>query len=356
MTRRWVIFALTVLGAAIAPNAAWAHEFGAMKVEVVFHASGDFDASITLFTEHLPPDLRAPKSGAEALDAYRSRFAAGATLAFDAVPTPVTLAPLEGLSPAASDEASLLIRLAGRVPSGAHAFTWSHAWPLREYLLDVRREGDAESASQWLQPGKTSEPFALGAAPLKLSMFEVVRRYLVLGFTHIVPKGLDHILFVLGLFLLSMRLKPILAQVTAFTVAHSITLALSMYGLVRLPASIVEPAIALSIVFVAVENLVVREFRWRRTAVVFGFGLLHGLGFAGVLTELGLPRGQFIPALVSFNVGVEAGQLAVLLTAYLCVGAWFEHRTWYRNVVTIPASCAIALVGAYWAVERITGV
>jgi hydrogenase/urease accessory protein HupE len=183
---------------------------------------------------------------------------------------------------------------------------------------------------------------------------DVLLDYTVLGFTHILPKGLDHILFVLGIFLLSARWRPLLYQVTAFTVAHSITLALSLYGIVSLPPSVVEPLIALSIVYVAVENILVSGLRPWRVWVVFAFGLLHGLGFAGVLTELGLPEGEFVPALVAFNVGVELGQLAVILLALAAVG-WCRNRPWYRSRVVIPASLVIAATGAWWTVERVLG-
>ena len=118
-----------------------------------------------------------------------------------------------------------------------------------------------------------------------------------------------------GLFLLGTRWRPLLLQVTLFTIAHSVTLGLSMLGIVSLPSSIVEPLIAFSIAYVAVENLFTTELSPWRGALVFLFGLLHGLGFAGVLGELGMPRGQFGLALVSFNVGVELGQLSVIALA-----------------------------------------
>jgi hypothetical protein len=142
----------------------------------------------------------------------------------------------------------------------------------------------------------------------------------VLGFTHILPKGLDHILFVLGLFLLSTRKGPLLAQVTAFTIAHTLTLGLSVFGVVSLSWSVVEPLIAASIAYVAVENILTPNLKPWRTTVVFGFGLPHGLGFAGVLQEVGLPRSQRLPLLASFNVGVELGQLTVIALAFLAVG------------------------------------
>jgi len=179
-----------------------------------------------------------------------------------------------------------------------------------------------------------------------------VRQYLALGFTHILPKGTDHILFVLGVFLLSQRWKPILLQVTAFTLAHTLTLGLTIYGIVSLSPAIVEPLIALSIVYVAVENLRTSELTPGRLALVFGFGLVHGMGFAGVLSQLGLPRSQFLPALICFNLGVEAGQLTVILAAFLLLRMPFGSRPWYRRRVVVPVSLAIAAVGAYWAAQR----
>jgi hypothetical protein len=177
-------------------------------------------------------------------------------------------------------------------------------------------------------------------------------KYLSLGFGHILPQGPDHVLFVLGQFLLSTRVRPLLWQVTAFTMAHSITLALSLYGLVRLPSIVVEPLIAMSIAFVAVENLITSELKPWRPFVVFGFGLVHGLGFAGVLTDMGLPRNQFATGLVTFNVGVELGQLAVIGLAFAAVG-WLRRCAWYRRGVVFPASTAIAAVALFWTVQRI---
>ena len=166
---------------------------------------------------------------------------------------------------------------------------------------------------------------------------------------------MDHILFVLGLFLLSLRWKPLLFQVTAFTLAHSITLALTIYGIFSLSPKIVEPLISASIVYVAVENIFTRDLKPWRVFVVFGFGLLHGMGFAGVLSEIGLPRSDFLLALITFNVGVELGQLAVIVLAFLSVGLWTMRKSWYRERISVPASAAIALIGTYWTVDRVLG-
>lgn len=179
-------------------------------------------------------------------------------------------------------------------------------------------------------------------------------RFLKLGFLHILPFGLDHILFVLGLFFFSTQLKPLLIQVTAFTIAHSITLGLSLLGVFSLPASIVEPLIALSIAVVAIENIFFRKLRPSRWVIVFGFGLIHGMGFAGVLRGLGLSDDQFLTTLLSFNLGVEFGQLAVIAAA-VAATFWAWRKPWYFRFMVVPVSAAIALTGLFWTVQRLAG-
>jgi hypothetical protein len=232
-------------------------------------------------------------------------------------------------------------RLTGRVPPAARSFRFAYDLVLGAFPLTV------DGKTVWLTGGQLSEAFPLAGGG-GMSRLRVARQYLVLGFEHIVPKGLDHILFVLGIFLLGTAWRPVLWQVTTFTIAHSITLGLTIYGVVSLPSSIVEPLIALSICYVAVENLFTATLTPWRVGLVFAFGLLHGMGFAGVLRELGLPRSEFLTALVTFNLGVEAGQLAVIGTAMIFV-AWLGSRAWWRR----PASCAIAAVGAYWTIVRV---
>ncbi len=179
-------------------------------------------------------------------------------------------------------------------------------------------------------------------------------RFISLGFTHILPEGLDHILFVLGLFFFSTRMRPLFIQITAFTVAHSITLGLSMLNIFSLSAHIVEPLIALSIAIVGIENLFSRKLKPSRWMVVFGFGLIHGLGFAGALKELGLPPGKFWSTLAGFNLGVELGQITVVSTAFLLT-FWMWRKSWYRSRVVIPASALISVVALYWFVQRVAG-
>ena len=205
---------------------------------------------------------------------------------------------------------------------------------------------------QFVKNGQESSDLSLDRM-IERSVSSLVVEYIELGFMHIIPRGLDHIIFILGLTLISKRLVDLVIQVTAFTVAHSVTLALGLYGVVEVPASIVEPLIAASIIYIAVENIWHHKVNRSRAIVVFAFGLLHGLGFAGVLTELGLPARDFVVGLLSFNVGVELGQLAIILGAYLSIGIWIVHRSWYRVRFAVPMSLLIGLVGCYWFVERV---
>ena len=187
----------------------------------------------------------------------------------------------------------------------------------------------------------------------KLSRTEIFWTYLQLGYTHILPLGVDHILFVLSIFFLEPRLKPVLMQATAFTVAHSITLGLAMYGVINPPTAIIEPIIALSILFVAIENIFAEKLNPWRIVIVFAFGLIHGMGFASALTSLGLPKKSFFESLIAFNVGVELGQASVILLAWALVGYWFADKPWYKRRIVIPASIIIGLIAAYWTVERV---
>ena len=296
----------------------------------------------------------APEDFAAQIEAFIPRWVEGIRLDFDGE---LSVPVFESASVPVAEDASVqrlsTVVLRGNIPRGAKDFTWQYDPFFGESAVRVGFSGDEAVQAQFLQPGELSKPFPLGDSLQPKSRSEVAAEYVGLGFTHILPKGADHILFVLGIFLFSLHLRPLLLQVTAFTVAHSITLGLSLYGYIALPASIVEPLIAVSIVYVAVENLITTELKPWRIYVVFAFGLLHGMGFAGVLTELGLPRSDFVTALIAFNVGVELGQLAVIAIAFLAVGVWFGKKPWYRQRIVIPGSLAIAAMGAWWTVERV---
>jgi hydrogenase/urease accessory protein HupE len=191
--------------------------------------------------------------------------------------------------------------------------------------------------------------YTLENAPAK----DVVWFYTKLGFTHIIPQGYDHILFIVSLCLLSTKIKPMLWQATAFTVAHSITLALSMKKIFVVPSPIVEPIIALSIVFVALENIFISQLKPWRILVVFLFGLIHGMGFASSLNEIGLPNGKFFTSILSFNVGVELGQMAMIAAVFFTLIIPFKNKPWYKKRIVYGLSACIALIAVYWVAERV---
>lgn len=244
------------------------------------------------------------------------------------------------------------LTITGIIPVGAQQLTFGWARTLGPLIIRVTTPQGEDGYSAYLQSGQITDPISvLGLT--QQSGISVFGNYITIGFTHIIPKGLDHILFVVGLFLLSTQMRPLLWQISAFTVAHTISLALGMLGWVSIPPAIVEPLIAASIIYVCVENIFMSGLSRWRPFVVFAFGLLHGLGFAGVLTEVGFVRSQFVSGLIGFNIGVEFGQLAVIAVCFALVGAWFGRKIWYRSVISIPLSAGIAAIGAYWFVERV---
>lgn len=366
-----MLFTLTLVG----DGGARAHEIRPMVAEVEFAADGRLTVSLDIILEASMAKIEAGLSdtddsaNAELYDRLRAlppaelearfadeqdAFADGFNLTFDGQAAPLTVTEI-AVAPLGDVRVSRnsTVVLSGAIPPGADVFIWDYPASYGAVAVKLRRAGDADFTSAWLQAGERSDPFPMQGLVPERGTFATLVDYVELGYIHIVPRGLDHILFVLGLFLLSTRMRPLLIQVTCFTVAHSITLALSLYDLVELPPSIVEPLIALSIAYVAIENLFMRGLSPWRPVVVFAFGLLHGLGFAGVLTELGLPQDQFVTALVGFNVGVEFGQLSVILAAWLLLALWQMSETTYRRTVIIPGSLCIAAVGLYWTFERV---
>jgi hypothetical protein len=187
----------------------------------------------------------------------------------------------------------------------------------------------------------------------KANKAKVFGEYLGLGYRHIIPLGLDHILFILCVFFLNTSIRQIVLQASMFTVAHTITLGLSAYGVISPSPMVVEPLIAASIVLLAVENIYSTRVRPWRMVMVFLFGLVHGMGFAGALAGIGLPKNTFTEALISFNIGVELGQLTIIAIMYFGVAKIFANKQWYRQRIVIPASLMIALVAFYWTMERI---
>lgn len=211
------------------------------------------------------------------------------------------------------------------------------------FLLDLSGLGSAALTSP-----------AAGAVGATGGRWETFLDFFSQGFQHVLPKGLDHILFVLGLFLLSRAWRPLLWQVTTFTAAHTLTLGLATFGWVQVSPRIVEPVIAFSLVFVAMENILRPRYSAWRLVVVFVFGLVHGLGFASAMRELDLPLKSLLIGLLGFNVGVEGGQLAVVTLAALAT-VWLRNPVTYRRAIVIPGSAMIALMGLWWTVTRVFG-
>lgn len=361
-----------VLALLLLPLVATAHELRPAVADIRFTEARfevEFRVTLEALVAEIAPDVTdtAESENAERYDALRvmeadaliaefktfeARFLQGITVTFDGQSQPISVQSLQipeiGNIELVRDST---LTIAGEVPAGATEMIFGWSKDFGPLIVRVTTIEDEDGYTGYLQTGQVSDAISVeGVTPQ--SGISVFVNYIVIGFAHILPKGLDHILFVVGLFLLSAQMRPLLWQVSAFTLAHTFSLAMGMYGIVQVPANIVEPLIAASIVYVAVENIILSGLSPWRPFVVFGFGLLHGLGFASVLAEVGIARSQFVSGLIGFNVGVELGQLAVIAACFALFGFWFRNKSWYRQVVTIPLSVGIAAIGAFWFFER----
>jgi hypothetical protein len=353
-----------LIAALLLTDAAAAHEIGTTQVRLTLHRDQTWTALITTAPQTLASRLETESgqpltSGLDEkelrakLESFRAALAHHIDVRFDGRSSPAAISIDDVQAPDdITQPAFVVLKATGQMPEHARTVSWRYDLTFVTYALQLATSDDVAAETHWLQGDIASRAFPIEPSSPR-STLGIIAQYLSLGFRHIVPEGLDHILFVLGLFLLSTRLKPLLLQVTAFTVAHSVTLGLAWYGIISVSPRIVEPLIALSIAYVAIENIATPKLTPWRPIVVFGFGLLHGLGFAGALQELHLSRNEFLPALVSFNVGIELAQLAVIAGAYFAVAIWSSDKVWYRARVVVPASAAIAAVGLFWTVERI---
>jgi hypothetical protein len=309
---------------------------------------------------------------AAALEETRARFLRRTSVTADGVRLELRITEFPGVeairawereNPARRLPLKMDIVARSALPAGARSITVTLPAVLGDVILSVDRPG-TETVALPLRPGETSPPFEVSAgdrqstgaidAPRLASpgLAATAWRYLRLGFTHIIPDGKDHALFVFGLFLLTPRPRAVAWQITAFTVAHSVTLTLATLHMLNLPAGVVEPTIAATIAWIGIENTVTRRVHPWRPAIAFVFGLVHGLGFASALGEVGQPTGQLATGLVAFSIGVECGHLAVLLTAFALL-ARFRERPWYRGRIAVPLSLAIAAFGLGWMVQRV---
>ncbi len=227
--------------------------------------------------------------------------------------------------------------------------------------------GGTDAIARLIPLGRTAQTFRLTPnAPTAIiaaepSAMQVLRDYLVIGAEHILF-GWDHLLFVIALVLLVRRSWAVVKAATAFTVAHSLTLVATSLGYAGLPSRPVEALIALSIVFLAVEVVIIlrtperstftRRFPW---VVAFAFGLVHGFGFAGALAEIGLPQGEVVTALLAFNLGVEAGQLLVIAGMIALLAAMTRFVPKLERPAIRASSYAIGAIGSFWLIERVIG-
>ena len=359
----------TALAAVAVLTVAWARisAHPAADTEVVITLDGRGAFEVTLTTARDPLLLKLEALAGKAADVGLSEAAREGRILtlqstllermevlFDNRPTPLTLTAIDRV---AARPDRIVIRFGGRFPAAASSLQWSTGIIYGSYVFAVRRDGGNGSAPteafEWINGPARSNAYKVGAVDTPPGGVPL-RQLIVLGFTHILPHGLDHILFVLGLFLLATNLRTLLLQVSAFTLAHSVTLGLALFEVVSVPAAIVEPLIALSIAYVAFENIVTTRLQPWRLLLVFGFGLLHGLGFAEVLASLKLPATNLASTLIGFNLGVEIGQVAVILCASVVVRALRLTAADYRRFVVRPASAVIGLVGLFWMIERLS--
>ena len=294
-----------------------------------------------------------------ALDRLKRLFERRVRVRFDGTPVPFSVDFPDHGTPRATSAViptviGLTARLSGTIPEGAQTVEFFASRAFAEVHLTIIDETRDIEHQMILEQGARSTPFQLVGQNASSNNSSQAKQYFWLGVRHIIPDGLDHILFVLGLFLFSLKLRPLVTQVTAFTVAHALTLTAATRGTVQLSPEIVEPLIAISIAYVAIENIRTDRLTLWRPIVVFAFGLLHGLGFAGSLAALDLPNQEQLVSLVMFNAGIEVGQLAVIAGATAILG-WYRHKSWYRARVIIPASAVIATIGIVWAIERAYG-
>lgn len=376
---RSLLFALTLLAFALAfvlpAQRANAHAFAATDAVVSFDRDAskfgmNFGINIEAILAGVDPEVKdtslSPKAreydrlralpAAELkkeFEAFEPRLLAGMRFLVDGKPVHPTLQSVEFAEVGDLGVArKTTLNFTGDLPPDAKTFAFGWDASFGKILLRTIAPHSRSIHVEKIEPGETSSDIVINDVKSRTTL-DMVWDFLKIGYTHILPKGTDHILFVVGIFLLSTRLKPILTQITAFTVAHTITLGLGAAGYVYVPPSIVEPLIAASIIYVGVENILRPTLSFWRPFVVFGFGLLHGMGFAGILREFAIPPEDFLLGLLSFNVGVELGQLTIIAFMFLTVGIWFGNKPWYRKRIVIPGSALISIIAAFWFLQRI---
>jgi hydrogenase/urease accessory protein HupE len=344
---------LAVLGAA-APAAAHPAPFsyldvrlhaGALDVSVVIHA---WDVAHELRVEPIervldPALLRSSSEAIAALVNGRLQVRVdGAPLG------PAAWSPPEPIV----DRQSIRLRTSyalasppGVITVSAYLFPYD---PVHQTFVNVY-EGDELVTQAILDQTRTGFDHITGT---RQGTFAVIRKFVASGIHHILI-GPDHMLFLVGLLLLGGTLRRLILVVSAFTLAHSITLSLAALNILDPPARIVEPVIALSIVFIGVDNLIVRGGRDIRGWIAFAFGFVHGFGFAGVLREMGLESRALVWSLLSFNLGVEIGQLCVVILVATALAALRTRSETAGRRLAFAGSIGVIAAGTFWFFERV---
>jgi hypothetical protein len=396
------LLAAWVAAAALATSAR-AHELGVMQVFASFQQSGAYQIDLQVAEEHLAPGQgggpahptrygRIEGLGGSDDERRLGRFLSdlidGTTIAFDGRPVEPRVADvsdparqsrpaggsLGGMPPTVGGRAAeppgraaelpgmpasprrYRLRLAGWIPGGARSFTFTSTLKTPRYPLVLAVEGDETSLWKWVDGQRTSPPFALPARVVPPTSRAVALRSLRLGFDGVLPRGTAAVLFVLAVFLLAGGVAPLLVQLAAFTLGQAAGLALALRGAVAFPPAVAEPAMALAIVYLAVENLVRRRPSSWRAVPLLAFGFLFGMaGPDAASIAAPSPAGGWSlgAAIAGWSLGTLAAESVVLAAAFLLIGLPFRHQLWYRARVVVPASCLIALVGLYWTLERL---
>ncbi len=353
------------------------HELGTIQAYVTFQPGGTWKVDISIDEEHIPP-LPATRPAGETrygpisgltpelrsrLGVFFSALTDRSTLAFDGrEAVPESLSVDRPASPADDPFAplpKLTLHLKGAIPPGAKTATFSTTLPIGSYPLALTNEGDAMPSRRWPQGGpaaETGDPFPLSPRVVPPPLGRVALRYFGLGVRRILPQGTEPILFALGIFLWSRRRKLLFAQIAAFTVGFALASAAAFPGSLLSSSRLIEPALALSLLYLALSSLLPRRlqpFPSLHLALVAFCGLPHGLEFAKTLRDLSPPRAVLATAVLSFDLGALSGLLAVLAAASLLIGSRWSDRSWYRHRVVIPAALALATIGLYWSIERI---
>ncbi|QKQ24752.1 HupE/UreJ family protein [Candidatus Ruthia endofausta] len=219
----------------------------------------------------------------------------------------------------------------------------------------VYKEGEYNwSQWRWLRNGAPSDMIDINY-PEPMTTMQRMLQFVSIGFDHVIPLGWDHILFIIGTALSSLVWRRLLLLVSAFTLAHTLTLGLAMLGIVEISGRIIEPLIAFSIAYVAIENLLPNQSIKRKSIIVFLFGLVHGLGFASMLKGFKMSSDNFLTTLISFNVGVELAQIVIVSSVVLILFFIKSLNLDYKKIAIIPTSIVIALIGSWWGINRLIG-